>query len=777
MNMNTKIEWLPLSAVLTGGLNPRTHFDPEKIRELVSSFKEHGFTPALSHLLVRPHPNGETGMWELICGERRLRAAMELQMETVPCVVEEMTDLRVLELQLVENLQREGLSPLEEAEGYRSLLAMTDGDGKPSHSIKSLAEKIGRSVMHVKDRLSLCKLVGTMAGEALDSGALPVSHARLLARVPAGKLRDGFTRRVLKPSDGLAPIPYRQLERMLHDECMVELRGAEFDAADPLLLPVQLDVTTGERLAGGACTDCPFNTKNSDQAEGSKFHMCMNPECFREKRNAAHALWMESVTDLEKGRRALPLDEAEKVFEVSGKKLAYNSGLVELDDLPHEHDLKRGVNEPPAWKKLIRGQGVPVLLVKDGDGKVRELVDHKLALLAARENEKDKPAAARLFKSESSMKDKPKEGWEKEQDAEKDLADRAELKRKEQEEQERARRIQETSLMEVVGIARGLKVPEGFWTLAVAALLEVTNEHGDGPEVAARHGLATTEDLQKLVGKMTVPDKVAFTAELLLTLYVGENRAAALPKWAKVFGVDLKRVKKSCEAQFAAEDKAAAEKAEIAGGIVWKSRKEKADDFEWNSSGVCVNPDVAVLNFPKAVKISASVEVARSEKGWKVGVDVKGSKFGHGSPCCAASAGYSDRSLALKTGLLSIKALLISAGAPPAAVQRVQEFIASITSGNKIGKLKWTPESLSGPESLPDASRLTGLSADIVRLMTDAGPEGMQLKDIAKKLSVPFGNLAVWFSTTGKKMARKIEPGRYSVFPEVKKASAKASEK
>ena len=98
MTMNTKIQWLPLADVLRGGLNPRTHFDPEKIAELVVSFREHGFTPALSHLLVRPH-GSSSGKYELVCGERRWRAATELGLERVPTVVEEMTDVRVLELQ------------------------------------------------------------------------------------------------------------------------------------------------------------------------------------------------------------------------------------------------------------------------------------------------------------------------------------------------------------------------------------------------------------------------------------------------------------------------------------------------------------------------------------------------------------------------------------------------------------------------------------------------------------------------------------------------------
>ena len=671
--MNTKIERLSLADVLRGKLNPRTHFDPEKIRELVASFREHGFTASLSHLLVRPHPTLER-KYELICGERRWRAATELRMESVPAVVSQMEDAQVLELQLVENLQREGLTPLEEAEGFRAVLALCDDDGAPSHSVRSLADKIGRTEMHVRDRLGLCKLSGTLAGEALEAGELPVTHARLLARVPAGKLRDDFTRRVLKPLDGMAPIPYRQLERILRDECMIELRGSNFDALDPALVPVRLDPATGDRVAGGSCSDCAFNTKNGDSS--SKFHMCMNPECFREKKDASHVKWMGSVTDEGKGRTALGLEEASHVFDISGKKLSYNSGFVALDDLPHEHDLKRGVKDPSPWKKLIRGQGVPVVLAKDEDGKIRELADHKLAVAAARQNEKDKPESERIFQAEKSGDQAPPEGGSREERQENDLAARAESKRKDQLARERAARIAEAQTRAILDASRGGKLPEGFWPLAVDVLLAVTEEHGDSLEVAHRHGLDGSAALNKFASKLFLPDQMALTVELLLTMYVGETRVAALPRWAKVFGADLKLAKKTVETAMATEEKAAAEKSEIAEGVVWNTQKEKIDDFEWNGHGQCVNPDAATLTLPKAAKIFAAVEVANEEKGWKFGIHYTTPTGGGGYSCRQESVSYSSRTLALKSGLLAIKEQLLSIGVAASVLQRVEEYIA-----------------------------------------------------------------------------------------------------
>lgn len=684
MNKNAKIEWLILGDVLRGSLNPRKHFDQEKITQLVQSFTEHGFTPALSHLLVRTHPT-EKGKYELICGERRWRAATELGLEKVPVVVEEMADRKVLELQIVENLQREGLTALEEAEGFRALLDFCEPDGTRSHSIKSLAKEVGRTEMHIRDRLSLCRLRGSIAGDALESEELPVSHAKLLARIPAGKLRDDFTLRVLKPADGLAPIPYKQLERMIRDECQIELRGADFDGADAALVPVSM--VGGDRVSGGSCSDCPFNTKNQADTTGSKLHMCMNPECFRMKKNAAHMKWMQSVTDASKGRTALSMEDCERVFDIKGKKLAYNSGFVELDAQPAEHDLQRGVKDPPTWKKLIRGQGVPVVLVKDCDGHVHEIADHRLAIAAAVENEKDKPAGERIFKPAKSAAEAPKEGWQKEEQSEKAIAE----KQKEQKERERHKRINEAHFAAVIDAARGGKLPEGFWALAVDALVETTIDHGDAAFVTERRGLSSSDDrenaeeiLRKFASNLALPDQISMTVELLLLLYMVDKRMVSLPKWAKVFGADLKAVTKTVNAAMLEEAKVENIKLDIAAGLEWLSFKDSSDAFEWNEHGVCTNPDVVNLVFPKSEKVNGVVRVAFSERGWKVGFSLTCSEFGGSSPCSLTDASYSNRALALHAGLLAIRSQLKENGVSEASLKRALEYIGLVKSEKYI---------------------------------------------------------------------------------------------
>ena len=120
------------------------------------------------------------------------RAAGSVGLPIVPCMVVEMGDNEVFELMMVENLQRAELTAMEEAQGYKRMLDLRDEEGKPLHTVASLAAKIGRTVQHVGDRLALCRLAGTPAGDALEAGEINITHARLLARIPGTKIRFGL---------------------------------------------------------------------------------------------------------------------------------------------------------------------------------------------------------------------------------------------------------------------------------------------------------------------------------------------------------------------------------------------------------------------------------------------------------------------------------------------------------------------------------------------------------------------------------------------------------
>ena len=162
-----KIQELPVTAVVPGKYQPRRHFADEKMKQLVESVKIHG---VLQPLLVRPLDGGD---YEIVAGERRWRAAQEAQLHKLPVVIKEIDDRTALEIALIENLQRQDLNPVEEAEGYQRLIE------EFSYRQEDLAGQLGKSRSHVANTLRLLKLPVVVA-DYLREGLLSAGHARAI---------------------------------------------------------------------------------------------------------------------------------------------------------------------------------------------------------------------------------------------------------------------------------------------------------------------------------------------------------------------------------------------------------------------------------------------------------------------------------------------------------------------------------------------------------------------------------------------------------------------
>ncbi|WP_297083564.1 ParB/RepB/Spo0J family partition protein [uncultured Demequina sp.] len=155
-------------SVMPNPRQPRDVFDPEALAELVGSIKEIG---VLQPIVVRPHPEGDG--YELIMGERRLRATKEAGLETIPAIVRETDDTDLLRDALVENLHRSQLNPLEEAAAYQQLLE----DFGITH--EQLASRISRSRPQITNTLRLLRLPAPVQ-KRVAAGVLSAGHARAL---------------------------------------------------------------------------------------------------------------------------------------------------------------------------------------------------------------------------------------------------------------------------------------------------------------------------------------------------------------------------------------------------------------------------------------------------------------------------------------------------------------------------------------------------------------------------------------------------------------------
>ncbi|MGH7510901.1 MAG: ParB/RepB/Spo0J family partition protein [Gemmatimonadales bacterium] len=160
---------VPIEQVRESKTNPRKHFEPVTLAELAASIRESG---VLNPLLVR----GFSPSYELVDGARRFRASQEAGLREVPVLVRDLSDRQVLEIQIISNLQRDDLNALEEAQGFVAL--MTDA----GYDVPKIAERVGRSVKYVYDRLKLLQLVPEAKTLLLD-GTITPGHGILLARL------------------------------------------------------------------------------------------------------------------------------------------------------------------------------------------------------------------------------------------------------------------------------------------------------------------------------------------------------------------------------------------------------------------------------------------------------------------------------------------------------------------------------------------------------------------------------------------------------------------
>jgi ParB family transcriptional regulator, chromosome partitioning protein len=170
-NETTLVQEIPLGRIRPSAANPRQSMDSTGLKELTDSVRVRG---VLQPILVRPVADEE---YEIVCGERRYRAAIAAGTVTIPALIVNLSDSEALETATIENLLRENLHEIEEAESYAKLLATN-----PNFTPAIVAEHVGKSVSHVHRRLQLLKLDPKLKQFFLD-GHMTAAHALILARL------------------------------------------------------------------------------------------------------------------------------------------------------------------------------------------------------------------------------------------------------------------------------------------------------------------------------------------------------------------------------------------------------------------------------------------------------------------------------------------------------------------------------------------------------------------------------------------------------------------
>ncbi|MCW5729570.1 MAG: ParB/RepB/Spo0J family partition protein [Alphaproteobacteria bacterium] len=176
---------LPIESLVPGRFQPRQHFDDAALEELAQSIREKGL---LQPILVR-RSDRQPGRYEIIAGERRWRAAQKARLHQVPVVIRDFTDSEALEVALIENIQRQDLNPVEEAEGYRRLM------DEFAYTQEQLAKSLGRSRSLIANMLRLLSLPdevrAMLAARELSIGQVRPLIGRADALALARRIRDG----------------------------------------------------------------------------------------------------------------------------------------------------------------------------------------------------------------------------------------------------------------------------------------------------------------------------------------------------------------------------------------------------------------------------------------------------------------------------------------------------------------------------------------------------------------------------------------------------------
>jgi ParB/RepB/Spo0J family partition protein len=284
----------------------RRRFPAAKLAELAASVRQIG---VMQPIVARPHPKPPNAAvkFEIVAGEHRWRAAGQAGLAELNAIIREIPDAELVQFQLTENLQRQTIDPLEEAEGYRELR------GAKNLRPEQVAELLGVSRTTVFNRLKLLDLCPE-AITALEQGNLTPSTSMLIARIG----HHDTQRKVLKEAleggyeeirndkgfrtEVKAPLSYRELRTVIEDDYMVDLKGAPFKLDD--------EASFGK---AGSCAKCPKRTGNQVElfADIKNANVCTDPKCYDDKRQI---VFRKAADELRaKGRKIIAGAEAKKV--------------------------------------------------------------------------------------------------------------------------------------------------------------------------------------------------------------------------------------------------------------------------------------------------------------------------------------------------------------------------------------------------------------------------------------------------------------------------------
>ncbi|MES2126679.1 MAG: ParB/RepB/Spo0J family partition protein, partial [Pseudomonadota bacterium] len=338
---------IPLACIRPSKTNPRKIFTEGPLNELADSIKQLGVAQPI---LVRPIEviDGIT-YFEIVAGERRYRASIIAAVPTIPAIVRELSDRDAYEIQVLENLQRVDLHPLEEAEGFEALMK------EYKATADELAIKVGKSKAYIYASLKLCELAES-SRKAFYDGKLTKSTALLVARIPVKSLQQQCCKEITTYPHGSNPImSTRDAAAHIERTYMLSLKKVAFKPSDASLIP-----------DAGSCSACPKRTGNQPEVFADvNADVCTDSICYNAK-GEAHITRIKQIA-IASGQDVIAGPAAKKVYPNEWGGLT--GGYVRIDDINYE-DAKRRT-----YRSILGKSSVPTALLESPhSGKLIEVV-------------------------------------------------------------------------------------------------------------------------------------------------------------------------------------------------------------------------------------------------------------------------------------------------------------------------------------------------------------------------------------------------------------------
>jgi ParB/RepB/Spo0J family partition protein len=550
---------IPIEQLHESPFNPRRTFNDAGLQELATDIKAQG---VLQPILVRnrmvnmtaANPDDMFDGYELIFGHRRLRAAVLAGLTQVPCQVRSMTDDDARMAQISENLAREDIHPIEEAEGFHAL--MTEHD----ISAEALVERTGKSRSYIYGRLSLLKACPKVRDACL-ANKIGSETALLIARLRTDKLQQkalGYIEgKYIDMEDG-GQKSYRQIRELLREKFTLGIKDAIFDTSDPFLLPDAGDCTSCAKRSGNApeFQDLTEDTKNryGYSAKGSD-SLCTDPDCFDAKKKAH--LRNQAAQLEQQGKTVVDGAKARAAIDAYGHvKGAY----IALKDVKTE--LKKATGTKPET----------VLIQDPRTGKTVEAV--KVSELEGAGVKCKKPS-------------------EREEMTWKERMRREEEERGRKEEKAKEEALVRTALLMRVRQAVADTERSAFDLGIVARVALGGVDWNDRNPLASLYGLKSFDTLQKKVGQMNVSELTLLMMDCALVANTSpswhnlKNQPEALLAAAKHYGVDPNLVRAELVQASAPSDSGAAPTPDAAiPPARWVKYQDPMTGLTWSGRGL-----------------------------------------------------------------------------------------------------------------------------------------------------------------------------------------------